>query len=56
MTAGTLLVAQAAGAERSGRRQVAVDTATTCTHLVTAAWVASVDATRFYKSAISKII
>ena len=49
MTAGTLLVGQAAGAERSGRRQVAVDTATTCTHLVTAAWFASADGARFYK-------
>ena len=56
VAADTLLVGQAAGAERSGRRQPAVEAMTACTALATAAWVASADAARFYKSQISKII
>ena len=57
LAADTLLVGQAAGAERSGRWQVAVETMTACTALATAARVASADAARlcelsvqFYKS------
>jgi len=50
VAADTLLVGQAAGAERSGRRQPAVEAMTACTALATAAWVASADAARFYKS------
>ena len=46
----TLLVSLAAGAERKGRRQPAVDTATACTALATTARLASADAAWFYKS------
>jgi len=52
VTAGTLLVALAARTERSGRWQVAVDTATACTHLVTATGLASADATRLCELSI----
>jgi len=50
VTAGTLLVDQAARAERSGRRQPAVEAMTACTALATAARLASAGAARFYKS------
>ena len=56
VAADTLLVSLAAGAERSGRRQPAVEAMTACAHLVTATRLASADATRFYKSTISTII
>ena len=65
VAADTYLVGQAAGTERSGRRQPTptVEAMTACTALATAAWVASADAARmyefsvrFYKQAISKII
>ena len=50
VTAGTLLVGQAAGTERSDRRQPAVEAMTACTALATAARLASAGAARFYKS------
>ena len=54
VAADTLLVSLAAGAERSGRRQSAVDTATACTALATTARLASADAAwlcvQFYKN------
>jgi len=53
-TAGTLLVSLAAGTERSGRRQPAVEAMTACTALTTAARLASADTARlcvqFYKT------
>ena len=54
LAADTLLVSLAAGAERRGRRQSAVDTATAYTALATTARLASADAAwlcvQFYKN------